>query len=99
VDRRELLELLEPEFEVSELFSVTPRVALNTMVWLRDAKARIWPVRAAAGDGAGRIGNGAVDRVGFATRSRRWLVGRLEAMGLGWSLMALARKRRVAPTA
>ncbi len=99
LDRRELRDLLEPEFEVSELFSVTPRVALNTMVWLRDAKARIWPAQAAAGDGAGTTKNEAADRVGFATRSRRWLVGRLEAMGLGWSLMALARKRRVGPPA
>ena len=84
VDRRELRDLLEPEFEVSELFSVTPRVALDTMVWLRDFRARIRPVRAAVGGEAEETGNEAADQVGFAARSRRWLMGRLETMGLGW---------------
>ncbi|HUH02049.1 MAG TPA: hypothetical protein VML75_08625 [Kofleriaceae bacterium] len=35
----------------------------------------------------------AADQTGFAAHSHRWRVGRLEAMGLGWTLMALARTR------
>ena len=93
VDRRELRELLEAEFEVSGAFSVTPRVALKTMVRLRNVKALVWRVPPAVGAEAEKTKRSAADRAGFAVRSRRWVVERLEAVGLGWTLMALARKR------
>jgi hypothetical protein len=92
VNGRELRDLLEPEFEVSELFSTTPRIARETMVWLRSFRALNSSVPAAVGDSVEEARGGTADQVGFA-RPLRWVVERLEAMGLGWSLMALARKR------
>jgi SAM-dependent methyltransferase len=95
VNGRELRDLLEPEFEVSELFSTTPRIARETMVWLRSLRALNPRVSAAVGDSVEGARGGTADQVGLA-RPLRWVVERLEAMGLGWSLMALARKR-IAP--
>jgi SAM-dependent methyltransferase len=91
VNGRELRDLLEPEFEVSELFSVTPRIARETMVWLRSLRPPN-PVSAAVGDSVEKAREGTADQVGLA-RPLWWVLGRLEAMGLGWTLMALARKR------
>lgn len=91
VDRRELRDLLEPEFEVLQLFSVSPRVARGTMGLMKSKLNG--GLRALAGDHPGtQDGNGPI-QVGFAARLRRRLVERLEAMGLGWTLMALARRR------
>jgi 2-polyprenyl-3-methyl-5-hydroxy-6-metoxy-1,4-benzoquinol methylase len=70
VDERELRALLEPEFEVLELFSVTPRANRGVMRWV-NARQINRPIRLLLGD--------RVDRL-------------KEAMGLGWTLMALARK-------
>jgi hypothetical protein len=93
VDRRELRYLLEPEFDVLELFSVTPRIALATMVRLRRFKERIRRAPAGVADSVEIATGRAADQVGFATSARRLVFERLERMGLGWTLMALARKR------
>jgi 2-polyprenyl-3-methyl-5-hydroxy-6-metoxy-1,4-benzoquinol methylase len=70
-DRQELRELLEEEFDVLELFSVTPR-ANHGIMKLINSRQLNQPLRALVGD--------RIDKL-------------KEAMGLGWSLMALARKR------
>jgi 2-polyprenyl-3-methyl-5-hydroxy-6-metoxy-1,4-benzoquinol methylase len=71
VDERELRMLLERQFEVLELYSVTCRANRGLMRWVHSRKVN-WPVRALIGDRVERF---------------------KEAMGLGWTLMALARKR------
>jgi 2-polyprenyl-3-methyl-5-hydroxy-6-metoxy-1,4-benzoquinol methylase len=71
VDRRELRELLEHEFEVLDLFSITPRANRGIMRLINSRKLN-WPVRALVGDRLEKL---------------------KEAMGLGWTLMALARSR------
>lgn len=71
VDRHELTELLEPEFEVEQLFSVTPKANRGLMRLVNSTKLN-WPVRAVLGDRIERL---------------------KESMGLGWTLMALARRR------
>jgi 2-polyprenyl-3-methyl-5-hydroxy-6-metoxy-1,4-benzoquinol methylase len=75
VDRRELAQLLNEEFFVEELFSITPR--FNRGV-LRIANAR--KLRALAG----------LAGLSFATSA---LKKAQERAWLGWTLMALARKR------
>ena len=92
VDRRELRDLLEPQFEVVQLFSVTPRVGRGTIGLLTksDLKGRL---RAMVGERPEPQEGRDPDQRRFAVRSRRWLVERLEAIGLGWTLMALARRR------
>ena len=70
-NRRELRMLLEPEFEVLQLFSVTCRANRGFMRLINSRKVN-GPVRALVGDRVERL---------------------KEAMGLGWTLMALARKR------
>lgn len=71
VDRDELRELLEPEFEVQEIFTVSPKANRGMMRLVNSWKVnRV--VRALVGN--------RVDRL-------------KERMGLGWTLMALARKR------
>jgi 2-polyprenyl-3-methyl-5-hydroxy-6-metoxy-1,4-benzoquinol methylase len=71
VDRRELRDLLSPEFEILELFSVSPKANKGLMRFVNSQKLNL-PVRALFG--------GRVERL-------------KEAMGLGWTLMVLARKR------
>jgi 2-polyprenyl-3-methyl-5-hydroxy-6-metoxy-1,4-benzoquinol methylase len=71
LDRRELRDLLEEEFDVLKLFSVTPR-ANHGIMKLINSRQLNRPLRVLVGD--------RIDRL-------------KEAMGLGWSLMALARKR------
>ncbi len=91
VDRRELRDLLAPDFEVLELFSVTPRVGhgLGIRQWLAAKRLRR-PGPAVADECSGKLRTaGQVD----ALRPRRRLTRYLEALGLGWTLMALARKR------
>jgi 2-polyprenyl-3-methyl-5-hydroxy-6-metoxy-1,4-benzoquinol methylase len=70
-DRRELRGLLEHEFDVLELFSVTPRANRGVMR-LINSRTFNRPVRALLGNRVERF---------------------KETMGLGWTLMALARKR------
>jgi 2-polyprenyl-3-methyl-5-hydroxy-6-metoxy-1,4-benzoquinol methylase len=90
VDKRELRALLEPQFEVLELFSVTPRLARGTIGLIKSKLG--WRGHAVADDQT----KGPAERSGhqarFGDRTRRWMVAQLEAMGLGWTLMALARK-------
>jgi 2-polyprenyl-3-methyl-5-hydroxy-6-metoxy-1,4-benzoquinol methylase len=71
LDQRELRDLLEAEFDVLELFSVTSR-ANHGIMKLINSRQLNRPIRALVGD--------RIDRL-------------KEAMRLGWSLMALARKR------
>jgi len=71
VDRRELRDLLEHEFDVLELFSITPRGNRGIMRVINSRKLN-WPVRALVGDRLEKL---------------------KEAVGLGWTLMALALKR------
>lgn len=71
VDRNELKALLEAEFDVETLFSVTPRANRGLLRFV-NARSVNWPVRAVVGDRAERA---------------------KEAMWLGWTLMARARKR------
>jgi 2-polyprenyl-3-methyl-5-hydroxy-6-metoxy-1,4-benzoquinol methylase len=71
VDRRELRALLTPEFEVLELFSVTP-MANRGVMRLVNSRMLNRPVRAMVGDRVEKL---------------------KEAVGLGWTLMALARRR------
>ncbi len=70
-DRRELRELLEREFEVLSLFSVTCRANRGVMRLIHSRKINL-PVRTLLGDRVERL---------------------KESIGLGWTLMALARKR------
>lgn len=75
VDRRELAELLDPHFDVLELFSITPQFNRGPLRILN----------------SGRL-NRFATRSGVAGAMR--LVRRLEErLWLGWSLMALARRR------
>lgn len=90
VDRRELRTLLEPEFEVLELFSVTPRLARRTMGRIK--AMLVGPGRAVVG-GQTETGGRPGHHVGLGARVCRWGASRMESMGLGWTLMALARKR------
>jgi 2-polyprenyl-3-methyl-5-hydroxy-6-metoxy-1,4-benzoquinol methylase len=71
VDKDELRRLLEPGFEIIELFSVTPQ-ANRGLMRLVNSNRLNRPLRAV-----------------FGNRVERFK----EAMGLGWTLMALARKR------
>jgi hypothetical protein len=71
VDKDELRRLLEPGFEIIELFSVTPK-ANRGLMRLVNSNRLNRPLRAV-----------------FGNRVERFK----EAMGLGWTLMALARKR------
>ena len=91
VDRRELRDLLAPDFEVLELFAVTPRVGhgLGIRQWL-GAKGLRWPGPAGAEERGGTLPTA---RQADPVRARRRLAQSLEALGLGWTLMALARKR------
>jgi 2-polyprenyl-3-methyl-5-hydroxy-6-metoxy-1,4-benzoquinol methylase len=70
VDQSELRNLLEPKFEVLELFSVTPKANRGIMRWVNSRKVN-WPIRALVGERFEDL---------------------KEAMGLGWTLMTLARK-------
>lgn len=90
VDRRELRDLLEPELDVLQLCSVTPRVGGGFLRWIDWREL----VRTAVGGRLGGDRTRTAGRVGAAVRVPRWLEACLEASGLGWTLMALARKRR-----
>ena len=90
VDRRELRALLEPEFEVLELFSATPRLARGTMGLIKSSLHRRG--RAVAGQQAEKPAGTTGHQAGPRDQARRWMVAGLEAVGLGWTLMALARK-------
>lgn len=70
VDRHELAQLLGREFEILELFSVTP-LANRGIMRLVNSRKLNRPIRAVLGDRIERL---------------------KEAAGLGWTLMALARK-------
>lgn len=70
VDRHELRQLLDPEFEVLELFSVSPRANKGLMRLVNSYKLNL-----------------AVQAI-FGKR----IECLKEAMGLGWTLMALARR-------
>ena len=97
VDRRELRSLLESELEVLELFAVTPKVGsglrsgLGLRRWIRSV-AQTAP-RAGASHHRTDPDTRSIDDDGTCMRPRRWATERLEAMGLGWTLMALARRR------
>lgn len=91
VDRRELRDLLEPEFEVLQLFSVSPRVARGIKGLIRSKLDGRLPALV-GGHREAQQRNGH-EQAGLAAHSCRWAMGRLEAMGLGWTLMALARRR------
>lgn len=71
VDRHELRELLQPRFDVVEIFSVTPIGDRGLMRFVNSRKLNR-PVRAILGDRVEKL---------------------KERLGLGWTLMALARKR------
>ncbi|EHK55632.1 class I SAM-dependent methyltransferase [Allomesorhizobium alhagi] len=71
VSRHELRRLLTPEFEVLELFSVSPKANRGFMRLVNSEKLNR-PLKAIFGDRIERL---------------------KEAMGLGWTLMALARRR------
>jgi len=71
VDQRELRALLTPEFDVREMFSITPR-ANRGFMRLVNSTSLNRPIRVLVGN---RL---------------EWVK---ERMGLGWSLMTLARKR------
>jgi hypothetical protein len=70
VDKKQLRSLLAAEFDVVEIFSVTPK-ANKGLLRILHSRTFNRPIRAIAGD--------RVDRF-------------KEAIGLGWTLMALARK-------
>jgi 2-polyprenyl-3-methyl-5-hydroxy-6-metoxy-1,4-benzoquinol methylase len=70
VDQKQLRSLLAREFDVAEIFSVTPKANKGLMRILHSRTFNL-PIRAIAGD--------RVDRF-------------KEVIGLGWTLMALARK-------
>ncbi|EHK52505.1 methyltransferase domain-containing protein, partial [Allomesorhizobium alhagi] len=70
VSRHELRRLLTPEFEVLELFSVSPKANRGFMRLVNSEKLNR-PLKAIFGDRIERL---------------------KEAMGLGWTLMALARR-------
>ena len=71
VDRHELRALLAQEFDVQELFSITPKADHGPMRWVNSPKLNT-PVRALCGQSLERL---------------------KERIGLGWTLMAKARKR------
>jgi SAM-dependent methyltransferase len=94
VDYRELRALLEPEFEVLELFSVTPKFGrgLGVRQWLQSSKLS-WPIRKLLRRRSYRP-NTTSTQVLHLDRGRSAVARTpLEALGLGWTLMALARKR------
>lgn len=93
-DRRELRHLLEPHFEVSELFSVTPQIGrgLGLGRWLRLIKGN--PPDAAPFGSQIETSTAAPIRLEVSAKRRHGVAVKcLEAMGLGWTLMTLARKR------
>jgi SAM-dependent methyltransferase len=92
VDRRELQDLLNPEFETLELFTVTPKVGRGLgMRRLADSIKLAWLQQNRPGERQ-EIVHTSSDQTG-AVPPARWLTAPLEALGLGWTLMALARKR------
>jgi 2-polyprenyl-3-methyl-5-hydroxy-6-metoxy-1,4-benzoquinol methylase len=90
VDRQELAALLEPEFEVRELFSVTPGLARKTMGRI---KALLVGAERAAVDSQTEFQRSPGDQAGPGARALRWAAAQMEVVGLGWTLMALGRKR------
>ncbi|MEO9339321.1 class I SAM-dependent methyltransferase [Mesorhizobium sp. SB112] len=72
VDKKELTTLLSRQFDVKELFSVTPR-ANKGIMRIINSRTFNQPIRALVGNRFDRM---------------------KEAMGLGWTLMALSRKKR-----
>jgi SAM-dependent methyltransferase len=93
VDRCELRGLLEPEFEILELFSVTPRMGRGLAIRQRIRPKSLDSPGRTAVDGCKReSATPAAGRIG-GNRLRRWVTELLEAAGLGWTLMALARRR------
>jgi 2-polyprenyl-3-methyl-5-hydroxy-6-metoxy-1,4-benzoquinol methylase len=76
VSRRELYKMAQPEFEVLQLFSVTPRANRGVMHIVNSRKVN-WPIRALFGDRVEKL---------------------KERLGLGWTLMLLARKKTVGST-
>lgn len=70
VDKEELRQLLEPEFEILELFTMTPK-ANKGLLRIVNSRKFNKPIRALVGRRLDRL---------------------KEAVGLGWTLMALARK-------
>lgn len=75
VDRRELAVLLGRDFEVEEMFSITPRFNRGALRRLNSPRLR----SAAESAGLGR--------------AMPWLRRLQERAGLGWTLMARARRR------
>jgi 2-polyprenyl-3-methyl-5-hydroxy-6-metoxy-1,4-benzoquinol methylase len=73
VSRRELREMVKPEFEVLHLFSVTPRANRGIMNIVNSRKVNR-PIRALFGDRVEKL---------------------KERLGLGWTLMLLARKQSI----
>lgn len=73
VDENELRHLLEHDFDVLELFAVTPLANKGVMRWVNSRLVNR-PVRAIVGDRIERL---------------------KERMGLGWTLMALGRKKAI----
>lgn len=94
VGRRELRALLEPEFEVLELLSVTPQFGrgLGLKQWVRSSRLG-WPIRKLFGDRSYKSQTNSTQALDL--EGRRSAIARtpLEALGLGWTLMVLACKR------
>lgn len=93
VDRRQLRELLTPRFELLELFSVTPKIGggfglgLGVMRWLRSNGLARPVISERRREAAATL------QIGRPASRQHWGAEWLEGMGLGWTLMALARKR------
>ena len=94
VSHRELRALLEPKFKVLELFSVTPQFAhgLGLRRWARSSKLA-WPIRKLIGDRASKPPTTPTTLLDLQSRRQGAVISHLEAIGLGWTLMAKARKR------
>jgi len=93
--RRELRQLLAPEFEIQELFSVTPQSGrgLGLGGWSRSRNIG-GLIRAFSGRQAETSKTDPDTSFRVAPRRRRLPVRLFEAMGLGWTLMAWGQKRR-----
>ncbi len=75
VDRHDLTALLQPEFHVEQLFSVTPRFNRGYLRYVNSRKARSLLTSVGLGATVGRLKR---------LQENAWM---------GWTLMALARKR------
>jgi SAM-dependent methyltransferase len=90
--RRELRDLLDQDFAILELFSVTPKIGrgLGLKRLINPMKlAGLRPSRPGEHSGMVQMSSDQISAIPPRRSLPRWL----EAFGLGWTLMALARKR------